>query len=260
MAGREEPDYYQILGVSREASLDDIKQAYHRLAARFHPDVHPDDAEAEACLRSLNQAYALLKDPLQRARYDRRGAWGLPTWRAPASSSPREWLVAIVEHLLAVQRHLSRHKPQRGADFRYTLQLTPEDCLQGRETQLTIPHRRWCPQCLGSRMANGLPPVDCAQCQGRGEVRRLGWVLSAVRSCERCRGRGVVITNPCRRCAGQGSIRVTRTLRLDIPAGVKDGSRLRVRGEGGPGRWGGAPGDLYIDIRHSPPRTSPRPP
>ena len=110
-----EPDYYHILGVRREASPEEIKQAYHRLATRFHPDLHPDNAEAEACLRSLNQAYTVLKDPEQRARYDRWGAWGPPIWHPPGTSTTREWMAAVVDHLLTAREHIEAHKPQRGS-------------------------------------------------------------------------------------------------------------------------------------------------
>ena len=257
MPAQEEPDYYRILGVSREASLGDIKQAYHRLAARFHPDAHPDDVDAEACLRSLNQAYALLKDPAQRARYDRWGVWGPPVWRAPDTASPRAWLVAAIDHLLTVQHHLNARKPQRGQDLRYTLRLTPQECRRGCERRLSLPLQQWCPQCLGGRTANGAPPVICQHCHGAGEVRRSRWLLSAVCRCDRCHGRGVVILYPCLRCTGTGTVQVTRILTIDIPSGVTNGARLRIRGEGRAGRWGGTPGDLYVDVRHDVRRSSP---
>jgi molecular chaperone DnaJ len=243
------PDYYRILGVNRDASLDEIKQAYRRLAARFHPDLHPDDPDAEAYLRGLNQAYAILKDPERRARYDRWGAWGPPVWRPPGSSTPRTWMAAVVDHLLGAREHLEAQKPQRGQDLRYTLVIAPHDSVKGCEARITVPNTRWCPQCAGSRMAGGKPPFPCPQCRGGREVRRPGWLLATIRACDVCQGEGVVITDPCQRCTGQGSIQVTRRLTLDVPAGVRDGDRLRLRGEGGPGRWGGAPGDLYVYIR-----------
>jgi molecular chaperone DnaJ len=257
MPSLREPDYYHILGVSREASPEDIKQAYHRLATRFHPDLHPDDAEAEACLRSLNQAYAILKDPEQRARYDRWGAWGPPIWHPPGTSAARQWMVAVVDHLLTAHEHLEAHKPQRGQDLRYTLPITPHDCVQGCEARLNVPQRRWCPQCLGGRVTGGKPPFPCPQCRGARNVRRPGWMLSMIRRCEVCQGEGIVVTDPCQRCKGQGEIKIMRTLTIDVPAGVREGSRLRVQGEGEPGRWGGLPGDLYVYVRlisstHSP--------
>jgi molecular chaperone DnaJ len=246
-----EPDYYHILGVSRQASPEELKQAYHRLATRFHPDLYPDDADAEACLRSLNQAYAILKDPEQRARYDRWGAWGPPVWRPPGTGAVREWMVAVVNHLLTAREHLDAHKPQRGRDLRYTLHIAPQECLKGCETRIDVASMRWCPQCLGSRMAAGKPPVLCPQCRGAGEIRRPGWLLSTILWCDVCTGEGVVVTDPCRRCTGTGSIQIRRILTIDVPAGVRDGSRLRIQGEGGPGRWGGAAGDLYVYIRRA---------
>ena len=246
-----EPDYYHILGVSREASPEEIKQAYHRLATCFHPDLHSDDVDAEACLRSLNQAYTILKDPEQRARYDRWGAWGPPVWRPPGTGAVREWMAAVMNHLLAARDHLDAHKPRRGRDLRYTLHITPQECLKGCEARLNITTRRWCPQCLGSRMAAGKPPFPCPQCRGACEIRRPGWLLATIRRCEMCMGEGAVVTAPCQRCAGKGSIPIMRTLTIDVPAGVRDGSRLRIQGEGEPGRWGGAAGDLYVYIRRT---------
>jgi molecular chaperone DnaJ len=243
------PDYYRILGVGREASPEEIKQAYHRLAVQFHPDSHPDNTEAEAYLRSLNQAYSVLKDPERRARYDRWGAWGPPIWRPPGANAAREWIAAAVDHLLAAREHIEAHKPEPGQDLRYTLSISPQACTQGCEVRLDVPNVRWCPQCMGSRMTGGRPPSPCPQCRGAGEVRRPGWLLPTLRRCEACQGEGVVVTAPCQRCAGTGSIPVIRTLTIDVPAGVRDGSRLRIRGEGQPGRRGGPPGDLYVYIR-----------
>jgi molecular chaperone DnaJ len=244
-----EPDYYHILGVERKASLEEIKQAYHRLATHFHPDLHPDNAEAEACLRSLNQAYAILRDPEQRARYDRWGAWGPPIWRSPSTSTARDWMAAVAHQVLAAREQLEAHQPQPGHDLRYTLSISPHACAQGCEARLNIAHLRWCPQCLGSRMTGGKPPSSCPQCRGACEVRRPGWLLSTIQRCDVCQGEGVIVTDPCQRCSGRGSIQVMHTLTIDVPAGVRDGSRLRIQGEGQPGRRGGPPGDLYVYIR-----------
>ena len=246
-----EPDYYHILGVGRQASPEEIKQAYHRLATHFHPDLHPDNAEAEACLRSLNQAYAVLKDPQQRMCYDRWGAWGPPIWRPPGTGEVRAWMAAVVDHLLAAREQIEAHKPQRGQDLRYTLSLSPQACVQGCETRLDVANVRWCPQCLGSRMTGGKPPFPCPQCRGACEVRRPGWLLSTLSRCEVCHGEGVVVTDPCQHCTGTGAIPVMRRLTIDVPAGVRYGSRLRIQGEGQPGRRGGRPGDLYVYIRQT---------
>lgn len=244
-----EPDYYRVLGISRDASADDIKRAYHRLAAQYHPDVHPGDPDAEARLRSLNQAYVILRDPVRRARYDRWGVSGPPAWQPPVSAAPRAWIAAAVYHLLNAREQLQVHKPQRGQDLRYTLSLAPADGRRGCEAQLTVPRLQWCPHCSGSGVTGGKLPYPCPQCRGAREVSRPGWFSTVRRVCERCRGEGVVITDPCRPCAGRGVMPVLRTLTIDVPSGVHDGSRLRLRGEGGPGRRGGAPGDLFVDIR-----------
>jgi molecular chaperone DnaJ len=161
-------------------------------------------------------------------------------------------VAAVVKHLLKVHAQLEAHKPQRGQDLRYTLTITPSDGQRGVEVQIRIPTIRWCPHCLGGRMAGGKPPFRCPQCRGAGEITRRGGGLAAMQVCEVCHGEGVVVTDPCRRCAGQGAIRVMRILTIEVPAGVQEGSRLRIRSEGGPGRWGGSPGDLFVDIRLAP--------
>jgi molecular chaperone DnaJ len=253
-----EPDYYQILGVSREASPDAIKHAYHRMAARYHPDLHPEDPDAEARLRSLNQAYATLRDPERRAHYNRWGAWGPPAWQPPQASPARAWVAAAVNHLLHVRDRLEAHQPQRGQDLRYTLTIPTQDGLQGTEARLRVPTSRWCPQCLGSRMAGGKVPFRCPQCRGARERWRPGWLLPALRVCDVCQGEGVVITDPCQHCRGRGAVDVVRILTIEVPVGVRHGNRLRLRGEGGPGQWGGEPGDLLVDIhiRSQPDRSS----
>jgi molecular chaperone DnaJ len=254
-----EPDYYHILGVGRDASLAELKQAYHRLAAQFHPDLHPDDPDAEALLRSLNQAYTTLRDPKQRARYDRWGVGGPPVWYPPATTTPRVWLAAAVNHLLKAHDQLGVHKPQRGQDLRYTLSLTPAEGRRGCEAHLTVPGVRWCPHCAGSGTAGGKPAYPCPQCRGAKEVTGPGWLLTGLRVCDVCQGEGIVTTDPCRACAGGGVIHQLRSLTIDVPKGVRDGSRLRIRGEGGPGRRGGGPGDLFVDIlmRSQPSRERP---
>ena len=148
-------------------------------------------------------------------------------------------MAAVVDHLLAAHEQIEAHKPQRGQDLRYTLSLSPQACVQGCETHLDVANVRWCPQCLGSRMTGGKPPFPCPQCRGAGEVRRPGWLLSTLSRCEVCQGEGVVVTDPCQRCTGTGAISVMRRLTIDVPAGVRDGSRLRIQGEGQPGRQGG---------------------
>jgi molecular chaperone DnaJ len=247
-----EPDYYQILGVSREASLDDIRQAYHRMAARYHPDLHPEDPDAAARLRSLNQAYATLRDPERRSCYDRWGAWGPPAWQPPPVAAARAWIATAIQHLLNVHGHLEAHKPQRGRDLRYTLTITPQKSQEGVEAHLRVPTSRWCPQCSGSGMAGGKPPFRCPQCRGTREMSHPGWLFPGLRVCDVCQGEGVIITDPCQHCAGRGVTRVERRLTIDVPAGVRDGARLRLHGMGELGRWGGAAGDLLVVIRLQP--------
>jgi molecular chaperone DnaJ len=213
-----EPDYYHILGVSREASLDDIRQAYHRMVARYHPDLHPEDPDAEARLRGLSQAYATLRDPERRSSYDRWGAWGPPAWQPPQAAAARAWIAAAIQHLVNVHGHLEAHKPQRGRDLRYTLTLTPHTSQQGTEARLRIPTSQWCPQCSGSRMAGGKPPFRCPQCHGAREISRPGWLLPGLRLCDVCQGEGVIITDPCQHCAAQGTGDLLVDIRLQSHA------------------------------------------
>ncbi|MBI3328841.1 MAG: DnaJ domain-containing protein [Nitrospinae bacterium] len=243
------PDYYHILQVSRGAGLEEIKRAYRKLAAQYHPDLHPDDPDAETRLRTLNQAYETLRDPLLRAKFDRWGAWGPPTWPRADSRGTGEWIAALVTRLIHAYEALEAHKPQRGADLRYTLSLPWEAGQQGTEARIRVPNSRWCPRCQGSRMAGGKPPCPCPQCRGAGELSRAGRWLRSGHVCEVCQGEGEVVTDPCQRCNGQGSLQVERILTICVPAGVREESRLRVRGEGGTGRWGGPPGDLFVYIR-----------
>lgn len=245
----EGPDYYQILGVGREADLDEIKRAYHRLAAQYHPDLHPDDPDAEARLKILNQAYATLRDPARRATFDRWGAWAPPTWAPPDTRGTREWIVAAVNRLIKAHEILESHKPQGGPDLRYTLYLTPEEGMHGTEARIRVPNARWCPRCQGSRMEGGRPPFPCPQCRGAGELTHRNRWFRSMQVCDVCQGEGVVVTTPCQRCNGQGMIPVERILTIGVPAGMKEGRRLRVKREGGPGRWGGPPGDLFVHIR-----------
>ena len=235
-----EPDYYHILGVNRDASPEEIKQAYHRLATRFHPDLHPDDADAEACLRSLNQAYAILKDPEQRARYDRWGAWGPPIWHRPGTRTAREWMAAVVNHLLIAREHLEAHKPQRGRDLRYTLPITPEECAKGCEARLNVASMRWCPQCLGTvwRRGNHRFPARSVGARVKSDAqagccRRFGGVR-----CARAR----VWSSPIPASVVPGKVRSNSSAPSPsmFPQGCRDGSRLRIQREGEAGPMGGA--------------------
>jgi molecular chaperone DnaJ len=250
-------DYYRILGVPRDASQEEIKKAYRRLALKYHPDRNPNDKEAEERFKEINEAYACLSDPEKRARYDRFGTvegfefsdTGFDSF-ASAFSDIFEDIFSDFFGTFTGQRR--RTRPKRGADLRYDLSISLEEAVKGCEKEITIP--RWvnCDLCGGSGANPGSGPVRCPECGGSGYVRFQQGFFSVSRTCSRCGGSGTYIVTPCRACNGEGRIRKYRTVSVKIPPGVDNGSRLRISGEGELGSHGGPPGDLYIIITVKP--------
>ncbi|HIC89565.1 MAG TPA: molecular chaperone DnaJ [Anaerolineae bacterium] len=254
----EKRDYYEVLGVSREASSDDIRRAFRRLARQYHPDVNKSP-DAEARFKEINEAYEVLSDPDKRAAYDRFGHAGL---RGTGGFSDFGGfggfgdLGSIFEEFFGsfTGTRPSRRGPQRGADLRTTLELTFEEAVFGCEKELEIPRQETCPRCRGTGAEPGTTPVRCPTCYGTGEVQRrqqsplFGTIVTAT-TCPRCHGTGEVITTPCNQCGGQKTVRVTRTLSVTIPPGVSEGTQIRLAGEGEAGVNGGPPGNLYIVLR-----------
>jgi molecular chaperone DnaJ len=255
-------DYYEILGVGRDASEDDIKRSYRRLAREYHPDVSTAE-NAEERFKEVNEAYEVLSDQEKRSLYDRFGHAG------PASGgwSPGAGGVggfgdfsSIFEDLftgfgMGGRAQQARRGPQRGADLRYDLELEFEEAVFGAEKELEIARHEDCPHCDGKGAEPGTTPIRCPQCNGTGEVRRtqqsiLGSFVS-VTTCPRCQGEGEIVTTPCSQCRGQKRVRTDRTVLITIPPGVDNGTRIRLGGEGEPGAFGGPAGNLYV-VLHVP--------
>jgi molecular chaperone DnaJ len=254
-------DYYEVLGVARTASEQEIKSAYRRLAVKYHPDKNPGDAAAEDKFKEAAEAYSVLSDADQRRRYDRFGHAGVSSsagaggWGAPGFGGIEDILGDLFgfgDVFGGGSRAGSRRAAaQRGADLRYDLEITLEDAAAGMTAQLRIPRLETCEKCKGSGAAEGTQPETCQTCSGAGQVRYQQGFFSVARTCGTCRGTGQVIKNPCDVCKGTGRTEREKTMEVKIPAGVETGSRLRIAGEGEAGAQGGATGDLYVVIHVS---------
>jgi len=254
-------DYYEVLGVSRAASDQELKTAYRRLAVKYHPDKNPNDAAAEESFKEAAEAYSVLSNPEQRKRYDRFGhagvsssAAGAGSWGAPGFGGIEDILGDLFGFgdVFGGGRGGSRRSSaQRGADLRYDLEITLEDAANGMTAQLRIPRLEACETCKSTGAAPGTQPETCNTCNGSGQVRYQQGFFSVARTCHVCRGAGRVVKTPCEKCNGAGRVEREKQMEVKIPAGVETGSRLRVPGEGEGGTNGGAPGDLYVVIHVS---------
>ena len=252
-------DYYEVLGVSKTASDEELKKAFRRLARQFHPDVNKDNPkESEAKFKEVNEAYSVLSDPQKRAAYDQYGH---------AASDPNfgggfggggdfgfEGFGDIFDMFFGGSGRSSQQKngPQRGNDLRYDMEISFEEAAFGKETTVEIPRTETCPNCKGNGAKPGTPIKTCSNCNGSGQVQAtqntaFGRFVN-VRTCEKCRGAGKSIETPCPECNGSGRVHKNRKIDIKIPAGVENGSRLRVSSEGEAGLRGGSSGDLYIYI------------
>jgi molecular chaperone DnaJ len=253
LATQQKRDYYEVLGVARSASDDDIKKAFRRLARQYHPDVNKDK-DAEARFKEINEAYEVLSDPQKRQMYDQFGHAG-PNMGAGAGFGDFGFggFSDIFQTFFGGQAGGGgRRGPQRGSDLRYNLTLTFEEAVFGCEKELEIPRADTCTVCHGSGAEPGTEPSRCPNCNGTGELRRVqqsifGQFVNVV-MCDRCQGEGRVITTPCHECHGGGRVRVTKHVTLKVPAGVDTGSQIRLTGEGEAGPRGGANGNLYVAI------------
>jgi molecular chaperone DnaJ len=248
-------DYYEVLGIVRTASQQEIKSAYRKIAVRDHPDKNPGDKESEERFKEAAEAYAVLSDADKRARYDRFGHQGVagagaggfdPTIFADFSD--------ILGDIFGFggRRGGGNAGMTRGADLRYDLTLTFEEAAFGLETTLRIPRLETCPECSGTGSADSAPPAVCSGCGGRGQVRFTQGFFTVARTCPQCQGEGRVITNSCGECRGEGRVEHERSISVKIPGGVDTGARLRLSGEGEHGRRGGPPGDLYVVLQVRP--------
>ncbi len=249
-------DYYEVLGVSRTASDQDIKSAYRKLAMKHHPDKNPNDKSAEDKFKEAAEAYSVLADTDQRQRYDRFGHAGVSsgagqTWGAPGFGGIEDILGDLFgfgDVFGGGRGGTRRSAAQRGADLRYDLEITLEESFGGMTAQLRIPRLETCDSCKGNGAAAGSQPESCQTCSGTGQVRYQQGFFSVARTCGTCRGAGRVIKKPCADCRGAGRIEREKQMEVKVPAGVETGSRLRVQGEGEAGTQGGPSGDLYVVI------------
>jgi molecular chaperone DnaJ len=249
-------DYYEVLGVARTAAADEIKKAYRRLAMKYHPDRNRDDDSAEAKFKEAKEAYDVLRDADKRAAYDRFGHDGVSaSGRAGMGGFSAEGFGDIFGDVFGDIFGGGRQRGSqvfRGADLGYELRLDLERAVRGDTVKIDVPTQVSCDTCNGSGARKGTDPVKCSTCGGVGQVRMQQGFFSIQQTCPACKGAGTQITDPCAECHGRGRVRKTRTLSVKVPAGVDDGDRIRLAGEGEAGRNGGPHGDLYVEIRVKP--------
>jgi molecular chaperone DnaJ len=249
-------DYYEVLGVPRTASDQEIKSAYRKLALKHHPDRNPGDKVAEERFKEAAEAYAVLADTDKRHIYDRFGHPGLGG-AATGGFDPTVFTgfedilgglgdIFGIGEMFGGQRR--RGGPQRGSDLRYDLEISFDESARGVETTIQIPRQETCETCNGSGAAPGSKPTTCPQCQGRGQLRYQQGFVTVARTCGQCRGTGSIISSPCATCHGTGRVQQTRKLTVKIPAGIASGQRLRLSSEGEAGAGGGPAGDLYVVV------------
>ncbi|MBV8747907.1 MAG: molecular chaperone DnaJ [Xanthobacteraceae bacterium] len=245
-------DYYEVLGVSRTAKDTEIKAAFRKLAMQHHPDRNPGDKDCEHRFKELNEAYDVLKDGDKRAAYDRFGhaafEQGMGAGGAGFGADFASTFADIFDDFFGMSgaRRGTRSGRERGSDLRYNMEITLEDAFQGKAAQINIPIPVTCEACSGTGAKSGTKPKVCASCGGAGKVRHAQGFFTLERTCVACQGRGQVIEQPCPTCSGSGRVTRSRTLAVNIPPGVEDGTRIRLAGEGEAGVRGGPSGDLYI--------------
>ena len=240
-------DYYEILGVGRDANDADLKRAYRQLAMQCHPDKNPGDKAAEERFKQVSEAYAVLSDPDKRAQYDRFGTVGGGAgFDAGGFGTLFE---DIFENFFAGGGRGRRSRAMRGEDLQYELKITLEEAASGIETKVQIPRHDACEACRGTGAEAGSQRTTCDACRGQGQVRFNQGFLTVSRTCPKCRGEGEILKNPCTACRGEGRRRAEHVLNIKIPAGIEDGMQLRVTGEGSSGLFGGPSGDLYVLVR-----------
>ncbi len=249
-------DYYEVLGVERDASQGGLKSAYRTLALEYHPDRNPDDAVAEEKFKELSEAYAVLSDAEKRARYDRFGHAGMGGGAGGADFGDLGGFGDIFNDLFGDLFGGGgggrRGRGQRGADLRYNLEMDLNGVLEGLTSSIEIPKMRGCDPCGGAGTAPGSSAERCPRCQGAGQVAFQQGFFRVNRPCDACAGAGEIIRDPCRHCRGAGRVESRQTLQVKVPPGVDDGARLRLVGEGEAGVAGGPPGDLYVVIHVKP--------
>lgn len=256
-------DYYEVLGVAKNASADDLKRNYRKLAMEFHPDRNAGNAEAEQKFKEISEAYEVLKDADKRAAYDRMGHAAFEGGHGGGNGFGFDFahgFADVFDELFGDFMGQGRGGPrgrggaQRGADLRYNLEITLEEAFGGAKKQIKVPSMDLCEGCQGSGAADGAKPITCATCRGTGKLRQQQGFFTLERTCPTCHGQGSAIDKPCTKCHGVGRVKREKTLAVQIPAGVEDGTRIRLANEGEPGARGGPPGDLYIFLAIQPHR------
>lgn len=247
-------DYYEVLGVTRDADDSTLKKAYRRLAMKHHPDRNPGDTKSEELFKEAKEAYEVLADANKRAAYDQFGHAGVDTsaGEGPGAGGAQGFADAfgdIFGDIFGARG--GRSHVNRGSDLRYSLEISLEQAAHGTETKIRIPTMDLCDVCHGDGSKPGNIPKTCPTCHGHGQVRMQQGFFSIQQTCPKCHGNGRIITDPCGTCHGTGRVKRHKTLNVKVPAGVDDGDRIRVTGEGEAGANGGPPGDLYVVIHQS---------
>ncbi len=246
-------DYYEILGVSRTASPDDVKKAYHQKAHQYHPDKNPGDASAEDRFKEINEAYEILGDPQKRSEYDRYGRR-----REAGNYASRTYTTDfgdifgdIFEDVFGWRRTTAR-APQRGSNLRYNLEISLEEAVLGSQAKIKVPRIEVCSECRGTGARGGKGSNICPTCRGSGRVKYGQGFFGVDAECNTCQGQGVLIKNHCQKCKGEGFTKAEKLILVKIPSGVSNGTRLKLSDEGDAGKYGGGSGDLFVVINIKP--------
>jgi molecular chaperone DnaJ len=249
-------EYYDVLGISKNANSGEIKKAYRKLAVKYHPDKNKGDKSAEAKFKEATEAYEVLSDPSKREAYDRFGKEGINMGGGFGQAAYTDFsdifgdLGDVFESFFGgsfgMGGRTSRRGAQRGTDLRYNLEISLEDVAKGKELKIEIPRQESCDTCGGTGAASQSSPVTCPTCNGHGQVRRTQGFFSVTTTCHACNGNGKIIRNPCNTCQGTGLVKKRKTIAIKIPPGVESGSRLKIAGEGEAGPNGGMRGDLFV--------------
>ncbi|WP_394230029.1 molecular chaperone DnaJ [Shewanella colwelliana] len=245
-------DYYEVLGVGRDASEREIKKAYKRLAMKFHPDRNPGDKAAEASFKEVKEAYEILTDSDKKAAYDQFGHAGVDPNRGGGGFGGNadfgDVFGDVFGDIFGGGRRGGQRQAARGSDLRYNLELSLEEAVKGLTKELRIPTLAACDSCDGSGAKKGSSPTTCGTCHGQGQVQMRQGFFAVQQACPTCHGRGKIIKDPCNKCHGEGRVEKSKTLSVKIPAGVDTGDRIRLSGEGEAGEFGAPPGDLYVQV------------
>ena len=251
-------DYYEVLGLSKGASAEDLKKAYRKMAMQYHPDRNPGDSTADEKFREVNEAYDVLKDEQKRAAYDRFGHAAFEQGGGAGGGGGFGFGAGFADIFDEMFGEFMGGRRggggQRGSDLRYNMEISLEEAFAGKAVEIEIPSSETCVACTGTGGAGGAQPVECTTCRGMGKVRATQGFFTIERTCPTCQGMGRTIKTPCRSCGGSGRTKREKTLSVTVPAGIEDGTRIRLAGEGEMGLRGAPPGDLYIFLSVQPHR------